>query len=279
MGREVVKGRRARRGWQVAACIAVLASPAAAEAPKSPPSSAVLQLGVEPVHERVMDAARRAGSQVAEAYRRSPVMVMGLGLAGALPLLAGLFAVGRAAWRRAAFSGEATLSPAAPTRLRDKPWISVGEGAEAVPVTFEGEILRIGRHSDNDIALEHEAVHRHHALIQRTPDGEFILMDLTAGTGNQPLLNDRPVARAALKDGDRIALGATILTFHLGAEAPAARVQSEPSRPSSSSAREMTNAERDAGDEPAGRAADGIETRRLGPPGRLAARGAHRGRA
>src|SRR5690606_7593068 len=179
-----------------------------------------------------------------EAYERSPIMVMGLGLAAMLPWLATFVAVTRAVRRRAARRDVDARALLDPTPLADKAWIEIGEGADREPLAFTGEILRIGRHSDNEITLDHDAVHRHHALIQRTPDGEFVLMDLTAGTGNETLLNGRPAARAALKDGDRIALGNTILTFHLGVEAPAASVRAEARKPTTPSAREMIDNER-----------------------------------
>jgi pSer/pThr/pTyr-binding forkhead associated (FHA) protein len=152
------------------------------------------------------------------------------------------------------------------------------------PILFSGEILRIGRHSDNDIALDHASVHRHHALIQRTPDREFVLVDLTAGTGNVLLLNDRRVDRSAgLRDGDRIMLGETTVTFHLGAEAPAGSLapvaSKSTNRPSRQSSRETMHAERDASDEATGRAADRVETRRLNAADRIAARRADRGRS
>lgn len=264
-------------GWWLAAGLILLSLPVLAEAPKSATPDTVVQLGMEPVHQRVMEMAWLAGAWLAEAYERSPVLVMGLALAGFLPLVAGCFAFGRGLWRRAAHRAHDVTPSRDPAPLADKAWIDIG--ADRAPLVFTGEILRIGRHSDNDIALEHNAVHRHHALIQRTPDGEFVLMDLTAGTGNETLLNGRPAARAALKDGDRIALGDTILTFHLGVEAPAASVRAEARKPTTPSAREMTDDERDAGDKPAEWATDGIETRRIGPLKRLAARSAHRSRA
>jgi len=276
-GTRVAKGLGAWRGWQVATCIAMLSSPAFADTPKNAQSAPTMQLSMEPVHQRIVDAAQQARVLVAEAYQRSPVIVMSLGLAGALPILAALFAIGRVVRRRAALRERQVLSDDTPARPGDKAWIDIG--ADSAPLAFTGEILRIGRHSDNDIALAHEAVHRHHALIQRTPDDEFILMDLTAGTGNETLLNGRPAGRAALKDGDRITLGDTVLVFHLGVEAPAASVRSEAHKPIAPIPKEMTDDERDAGDESAGRAADGIATRRISPPGRFAARRTHRGGA
>jgi len=258
----------------------MLSWPAAADTAKVAPSPGpMMQLSMEPVHQRIMDAAWQAGTQIAEAYGRSPVLVMGLALAGALPLLAGFFAVGRAINRRAAGKPHEMPALTEPGRIADKAWIDIGEGADTRPVVFTGELLRIGRHSDNDIALDHAAVHRHHALIQRTPDEEFVLVDLTGGTGNQPMIDGRPVARAILRDGDRIVLGDTILTFHLGVETPAAITRPDDRQPTSAVAKELTDDERDAGDEPAGRAADGIETRRIKPSDRVIARGAGRGRA
>jgi len=275
-GASAVKRTRTWGGLWLAAGLILLTLPALAAEPKSTPPGAALQLGMESAHRRVMDAVWQAGAQLAEAYERSPVMVMGLGLAATLPWLATFVAIMRAVRRRAERRNVKAHPVPAPTPLADKAWIDIGEGGDRAPLAFTGEILRIGRHSDNDIALEHNAVHRHHALIQRTPDDEFVLMDLTAGTGNETLLNGRPAARAALKDGDRIVLGDTTLTFHLGVEAPAASVRAEARKPITTSAREMTDDERDAGDEPAEWAADGIATRRIGPLKRLAARSAHR---
>lgn len=279
-------GKRAWSSWQVAACLVVLCSPILAEAPKSAQPGGMaptsLQLGMEPIHDRLMVVARRVGAEVAAAYERSPVIVLGLGLAGALPVLAALFAIGRVVQRRT--GRQERLEPVAePTPLADKAWIDIGTGPEAQSLAFTGEMLRIGRHSDNDIALEHAAVHRHHALIQRTPDDEFILMDLTAGTGNETLLNGRPAMRAVLADGDRIALGDTVLIFRLGVETPAKIMQPEAyksaPKPATAISKETTDDERDAGDGRTGRAADRVETRRIGSSDRIAARGAHRGRA
>src|SRR5690606_39715053 len=124
-GARVAKNEGAWRGWQVAACIALLSSPVAAEAPKSPPPGALMQLSMEPAHQRLMDAAWQTGAQVAEAYRRSPVLVMGLALAGALPLVAGIFAVGRALRRRAARTERDVPSAPELARVGDKAWIDI----------------------------------------------------------------------------------------------------------------------------------------------------------
>jgi hypothetical protein len=264
--------------WLVAPLLAMAADGAGGAAPKD-----MLQLSMEPVHQRVVDAAWRAGAQIVELYQRSPILVIGLAIAGVLPLLAGGVALGHALRRR---RETAVVRAAAPVnegaRIGDKAWIEFVPGSDGAPapVMFAGEMLRLGRHSDNDIALEHASVHRHHALIQRTPDQEFVLVDLTAGTGNVLLLNDRRVDRAALRDGDRITLGAAVVTFHIGADTPAGIVApSTIISPSRRTPMESRNVERDASDEPTGRAADRVETRRLDAADRVAARRADRGRA
>ena len=278
--------------WRALACVFVLSVaasliamlPAASQTSGAGAPKEMLQLSMEPVHHRVVDFAWRAGTQIVEAYQRYPMLVIGLTIAGVLPLLAGIAAL-RGAMRRRRETDvvRAPVPSDDGARIGDKAWIEIsgggGSGGTSAPVMFTGEILRIGRHSDNDIALDHASVHRHHALIQRTPDREFVLVDLTAGTGNVLLLNDRRVDRAALRDGDRITLGETAVTFHLGAEAPVGGLASSTNRPSSRSPRENSNAERDASDEPAGRAADRIETRRLNAADRIAARRADRGGA
>lgn len=291
-GERLVRSGSERRTWRDVVRVTVLwlalvltVTPAAiAQTTSTAAPKDMLQLSMEPVHQRVVDAAWRAGAQVAELYQRSPILVIGLAIAGALPLLAGIVALGRALRRR---RETAVTRPAAPVsegvRIGDKAWIEFAresDGASPAPVIFAGEMLRLGRHSDNDIALDHASVHRHHALIQRTPDQEFVLVDLTAGTGNVLLLNDRSVDRAALRDGDRITLGEAVVTFHIGADTPAGIVAPSTSRSTTRrTPMESRNVERDASDEPTGRAADRVETRRLDAADRVAARRADRSRA
>lgn len=287
--------RRSSWAWACVVILAIVASvmvivPAVSQAPGVGAPKEVLQLSMEPVHQRVVDFAWRTGAQIVDAYSRSPILVIGLAIAGFLPLLAGTVALGRAMRRRREKGAVRTAPTSDGARIGDKAWIEIATGGAGVedgtlaPILFSGEMLRIGRHSDNDIALDHASVHRHHALIQRTPDREFVLVDLTAGTGNVLLLNDRRVDRSAgLRDGDRIMLGETAVTFHLGAEAPAGSLapvaSKSTNRPSRQSSRETMHAERDASDEATGRAADRVETRRLNAADRIAARRADRGRS
>ena len=56
-------------GWWLAAGLILLSLPVLAEAPKSATPDTVVQLGMEPVHQRVMEMAWLAGAWLAEAYQ------------------------------------------------------------------------------------------------------------------------------------------------------------------------------------------------------------------
>jgi pSer/pThr/pTyr-binding forkhead associated (FHA) protein len=68
-----------------------------------------------------------------------------------------------------------------------------------------GVPTRIGRSLDNDLVLPDQSISRHHATIAVVDGGGFYLHDL--GSQNGSFVDGRRVSEAALKDGDRIALG------------------------------------------------------------------------
>ena len=70
-GASVVKRARTWCGWWLGAGLILLSLPVLADEPKNTPPGSVLQLGMEPVHQRVMGVAWQAGARVAEAYERS----------------------------------------------------------------------------------------------------------------------------------------------------------------------------------------------------------------
>ena len=70
----------------------------------------------------------------------------------------------------------------------------------------------IGRIASNSLVLDQPGLSRSHAMIQPTPGGGYFLTDLrsTNGTYHNGLRLDQGVA---LRDGDKIELGDTTLTF------------------------------------------------------------------
>ena len=71
--------------------------------------------------------------------------------------------------------------------------------------------ITIGRSRDNHIALQDDAVSRHHAKLVHRPEG-YVLSDL--GSFNGTKVNDQSVRKALLKNEDRVLIGRTRLTFY-----------------------------------------------------------------
>jgi hypothetical protein len=70
--------------------------------------------------------------------------------------------------------------------------------------------IRIGRQSDNDLVITDPGVSRHHAEVINT-NGTCTLHDL--GSTNGTYVNGGVVSEHALRDGDRISLGSTVVEF------------------------------------------------------------------
>lgn len=96
-------------------------------------------------------------------------------------------------------------------RRREARALLVGDGKRLV-VGAEG--ATIGRSRACDIVLDDANVSRRHAEVRPRGDG-WVVVDL--GSTNGVAVNGVPIEHAhALKPGDRIELGTTMLTFELG---------------------------------------------------------------
>ena len=69
-------------------------------------------------------------------------------------------------------------------------------------------ILTIGRESANDLVIDHPLASRRHARLEHDESGYFV-RDLESTNGTY--VNGERVARAVLKDGDRLRVGAVEL--------------------------------------------------------------------
>jgi hypothetical protein len=148
---------------------------------------------------------------------RTPAVVVGLGAIVVVPVIALLMSAGRRVRRVSQMRAEHAMQnrqaqEAARLPRTANAWIDVN-GPGRTRMRIAGELLRIGRDEENDLRLADPNVHRHHALIQRTPDAEFMVFDVSGGRGNGLFVNGRPRARARLRDGDTITLGGTQVTF------------------------------------------------------------------
>ncbi|MHB9092505.1 MAG: FHA domain-containing protein, partial [Chloroflexota bacterium] len=97
-----------------------------------------------------------------------------------------------------------TIPPAALTIRRD------GEDSH---LSFDAEVLTVGRALDNDLVVEDPSVSRHHAEIRRQC-GRYYLTDLQSTNGTS--LNGQRVAGSFLRDGDNIRIGDVELVFQIG---------------------------------------------------------------
>lgn len=103
--------------------------------------------------------------------------------------------------------------PPPPRPKKDRPWLDL-EG-ERYPLLSAR--TTIGRDDTADIILDDPGISRHHSEIRVTYDGPHLIatlrdLDSTNGT----YVNGDPVGRARLLDGDRITIGRTTFTIHMG---------------------------------------------------------------
>lgn len=184
--------------------------------PRALQAARALEVGRE-----MATAGARAGSLVFETLRsgqtRAPAVVVGLGALVIVPfmalsmLLARRLGTARAARQTSALRASRAADVAMLPRLANV-WIDVdGPGQRRLRVA--GEMVRIGRDEESDLRLDDPNVHRHHAIIQRTSDAEFMVVDVSGVRGNGMAVNGRRLARAWLKDGDLIELGTSRVRF------------------------------------------------------------------
>jgi hypothetical protein len=89
-----------------------------------------------------------------------------------------------------------------------------GRGARSsMRVPIGASLVRIGRHEENDVRFEHKTVHRYHAVLHRTGEGEFVITDLSGVGGNGIYVNGARIEQSPLRSGDLVELGAVRLRF------------------------------------------------------------------
>ena len=164
-------------------------------------------------------------SWLGDTFNQAPALIMVLAVLVALPplALAGLM------MRRQRRSPDSTVrlsrsSARGPSALRSgitaraevsawptEAWVELaGSGQRHV---IGRAMLRIGREADNDICLSEKTVHRYHAVIRRTTDGEVVVTDLSGVEGNGVLINGARIGEGRLRKGDVIGVGEVKLKF------------------------------------------------------------------
>jgi FHA domain-containing protein len=104
--------------------------------------------------------------------------------------------------------------PPAPARQASveegKPCLVLLSDDQPVKTVEVDRRIRLGRQSDNDLVIVDPGVSRHHAEVINE-NGHCTLRDL--GSTNGTLVNGHVVSEHALRDGDRISLGSTVVEF------------------------------------------------------------------
>lgn len=190
--------------------VGAVGAPASAQAQQTPAMG-----------EEIAAAGVDAGLFLMETLRagqaRAPAVVAGLGALTVILLIAtAMYFARRLAgdWfeeRAAPSSARSAAEAAALPRLANA-WIDV-DGPARRRLRIAGEMVRIGRDEENDLRLDDANVHRQHAVIQRTSDAEFVVVDVSGVRGNGVAVNGRRMARARLRDGDLIELGTSRVRF------------------------------------------------------------------
>jgi hypothetical protein len=101
--------------------------------------------------------------------------------------------------------------PTAPPRAETgEPSLVLITDGNAVKTLAVSRRVRIGRQADNDLVVVDPGVSRHHAEVINE-NGACTLHDL--GSTNGTYVNGSVVTEHALRDGDRISLGSTVVEF------------------------------------------------------------------
>lgn len=76
--------------------------------------------------------------------------------------------------------------------------------------SLEGQLVKVGRATDNDLLIDDRRVSRRHAELVQA-NGQWVIRDL--GSTNGTAVNGRLVRESGLHDGDRISLGGFEVLF------------------------------------------------------------------
>ncbi len=195
----------------------------AAAAPTVEPGRAVLIHDLVTLASPAADAWLQLNGWLGDSYTRAPALMVVLAALIALPPLAFAGFMLRRQTRR---SPDATVRLARPARRTEgtansatartelsswptEAWVETGGYRFVIGRTM----LRIGREADNDVCLTQKTVHRYHAVIRRSTDGDVVITDLSGADGNGVLVNGKRVGEGRLKSGDVIGIGEVTLKF------------------------------------------------------------------
>ena len=157
-----------------------------------------------------------AEAWVRKEYAEAPALVLASGVALLAPLLAVLGLVLRSLTRSRDRQIDPTPYTRPPSAWQARALLHiVDERGEAEQFPVGHGLVRIGREEDNDVQLVHKTVHRYHAVIERTPESEFFITDVSGEDGNGVRVDGHRIERHRLRGGEMIDIGRAQLKFAL----------------------------------------------------------------
>ncbi len=148
-------------------------------------------------------------------YAEAPALVLGLAFALALPAIATTGALVRHMFNRSdvpEVSTSATVRTQPISTWRQNAYLEI-PGDRNYPISKD--IVRIGRETDNDLCLAHPTVHRYHAVLELSPDAEFLISYIGDPDHDGLRINGQAAARQRLRGGEELEIGAIKLRFAL----------------------------------------------------------------
>jgi len=168
--------------------------------------------------------AGRLVAAIERAYARTPLAVAAFAFGLMLPF------AGLVTWLLrlcARFAARLLSQPADEARDTSQPhpvtigWLDVGRDSPR-RIRLAQDLHRIGQDADCDIRIDGEETGVLHAVIRRTPEREYHLIDISGSAEPAIRLNGAGIRMATLRDGDTITAGEMHAIFRHGSSGSAA---------------------------------------------------------
>lgn len=154
---------------------------------------------------------------VAVKYKEAPALTVGVVVALLLPVVATSGVLVRLTFgKRRNKSAEDHVPPTVRTRPRSAwrhaAWLEFADSS--IPnYQIRSALVRIGREADNDLTLNDPKVHRYHAVVERTPDAEYMITYLGDPDRAGLRVNGESTQRQRLRGGEILEIGSIKLRF------------------------------------------------------------------
>lgn len=146
-------------------------------------------------------------------YLEAPALILGVAIALIIPAIATAGAIVRMMARRAQPLESETVRTARTRPISAWRQSACLEMPDSTLYPINQGIVRIGREADNDLRLADPTIHRYHAVLERSPDAEFMISYVGDPDHDGLLINGTAAQRQRLRGGEVLEIGAIKLRF------------------------------------------------------------------